>query len=235
MRVPRTEPEFSPGVALMAWFGAFLGANIGVAIIVSATGYLNVPVRTWPLWLEALTLLPLWAALVIAVIAVSRLRGTGRPRRDFGLSVRPIDAAVGIPVGVLTQMIFVPLLYFPIQWIFGKQDLEKPAKDLTNTATGVGLVLLAVLVIVGAPLFEELFFRGLLLRSFQARVNDGVALLVSSALFAVAHFQWLQLPGLVLFGLVAGYLAQRTGRLGASIFAHAGFNAYTIIYLVARR
>lgn len=235
MRVPRTEPEFSPGVALTAWLGAFVGANVAVAIIVSATGYLNVPVRTWPLWLTTVTLLPLWVAMFIAVIAVSRLRGTGRPRRDFGLSVRPIDAAIGFPTGVLLQMVFVPLLYIPVQWIFGKHDIDKAAKDLTNTATGAGLVLLAVLVIVGAPFFEELFFRGLLMRSFQARVNDGVALVVSATLFGVAHFQLLQLPGLILFGLVAGYLAQRTGRLGASMFAHAGFNAYTIIYLVARR
>ena len=219
----------------MAWLGAFLAANIAVAIIVGAAGYLKVPTRTWPLWLEALTLIPLWLALVVAVVAVSRWRGTGRPRRDFGLSARPIDAVVGFPVGVLTQVIFVPLLYVPVQWIFGHHDLNKPAKDLTNTATGAGLALLAVLVIIGAPVFEELFFRGLLMRSFQARVNDGVALLVSATLFGVAHFQLLQLPGLILFGLVAGYLAQRTGRLGASIFAHAGFNAYTIFYLVATR
>jgi membrane protease YdiL (CAAX protease family) len=36
----------------------------------------------------------------------------------------------------------------------------------------------------------------------------------------------------VLFGLVAGYLAMRTGRLGMSVLAHAGFNATTVFLLL---
>jgi membrane protease YdiL (CAAX protease family) len=235
MRVPRTQPEFSPLVAVLAWLAAFVAAAVGQSIIVTATGYADIKARDWPLWLQAATLAPLWVALVAAMIIVSRMRGTGRVRRDYGLVVRPIDAAVGFPAGVLTQMVFVPLLYVPVQWIFGKLDIDRPAKDLTNTAKGAGITLLVILVVVGAPIIEELFFRGLVLRSFQARVNDGLALLVSATLFGLAHFQPLQLPGLILFGLVAGYLAQRTGRLGASIFAHAGFNAYTVAVLIARR
>ena len=35
-----------------------------------------------------------------------------------------------------------------------------------------------------------------------------------------------------MFGLVAGYCAQRTGRLGMSICAHAGFNATTVVVLL---
>jgi membrane protease YdiL (CAAX protease family) len=31
---------------------------------------------------------------------------------------------------------------------------------------------------------------------------------------------------------VAGYCAQRTGRLGMSVFAHAGFNATTVLILL---
>jgi len=235
MRAPRAEPEFSPALALAAWAASFLFANIGVAAVVAASGHDLNDTKSWPLWVQALSLLPLWLALVASLVVVSHVRGTGRPRRDYGLAVRPSDALIGFPLGVLTQAVFVPLLYVPIQWIIGHQDIDKPAKDLTNTAKGIGLVLLTVLVVVGAPIIEELFFRGLVLRSFQARVNDGLALVASAVLFGVAHFQPLQLPGLVLFGLVAGYLAQRTGRLGASMFAHAGFNAYTIVYLVTHR
>ena len=93
------------------------------------------------------------------------------------------------------------------------------------------MVLLVVLVVVGAPIIEELFFRGLLLRSIQARWSDTLALVGSSVLFGLAHFELLQLPALVMFGLVAGYCAQRTGRLGMSIWAHVGFNATTVAFL----
>ena len=77
------------------------------------------------------------------------------------------------------------------------------------------------MVVVGAPIIEELFFRGLLMRSIQARWNDSLALVASSLFFALVHFQPLQIPGLFMFGLIAGTCAQRTGRLGMSIFAHA--------------
>jgi len=35
-----------------------------------------------------------------------------------------------------------------------------------------------------------------------------------------------------LFGLVAGRLAQKDGRIGRAIWAHIGFNATTIIILL---
>ena len=43
------------------------------------------------------------------------------------------------------------------------------------------------------------------------------------------------LPALIMFGLVAGYCAQRTKRLGMSIFAHAGFNGTTVVILLLSR
>jgi membrane protease YdiL (CAAX protease family) len=88
---------------------------------------------------------------------------------------------------------------------------------------------------VAAPVVEELFFRGLVLRSIQARYSDWLAVVGSAVLFALVHFQPVQLPALLLFGIVVGYLALRTKRLGMSIFAHAGFNATTIVYLLASR
>jgi uncharacterized protein len=133
---------------------------------------------------------------------------------------------VGVPIGVGLQLVFVPALY----WLLGvlgldASDLDKPAQELSQKARGgVGVVLLVVLVVLGAPIIEELFFRGLVLRSFQAGHRDGLALIGSAVMFAMAHFQVLQFPGLLLFGLVAGYAAQRTQRLGLCMAIHLGFN-----------
>ena len=57
---------------------------------------------------------------------------------------------------------------------------------------------------------------------------------ISALFFGVVHFEPLQTPALVLFGLVAGWLVQRYGRLGPSIFAHMAFNAITVAILLAR-
>ena len=58
--------------------------------------------------------------------------------------------------------------------------------------------------------------------------NDSLSIVITAVLFALVHFQALQLPGLILFGLVAGYLANRYGRLGPAIFAHVGFNGAAV-------
>ncbi len=70
------------------------------------------------------------------------------------------------------------------------------------------------------------------MRSIQARWNDGLALVASALFFSLVHFQPLQIPGLFVFGLVLGTCAQRTGRLGMSIFAHAAFNATAVVMLL---
>ena len=58
-----------------------------------------------------------------------------------------------------------------------------------------------------------------------------MALVVSALIFAGIHFELLLLPGLFVAGLLFGYLAQRSGRLGPAIFAHIGFNVATIVAL----
>jgi membrane protease YdiL (CAAX protease family) len=57
----------------------------------------------------------------------------------------------------------------------------------------------------------------------------------SAILFGLAHFEALQLAALILFGLILGTLAYRTGRLGPTIVAHAAFNAVTVLTLTLNR
>ncbi len=130
----------------------------------------------------------------------------------------------------------VPLLYVPIFWIFGHRDLSEAAKDLTDRASGPGIGLLILLVVIGAPIVEELFFRGFMMGALERTTRSRAwGLWISALFFGAVHFQPLQTPALVLFGLVAGWLAQRYQRLGPSIFAHMGFNAVTIAILLAER
>ena len=173
-----------------------------------------------PLWLDAVLQVPLWVSLLGGVVIISRRWGTGRLREDYGLRFRAFDV-LGIPIGIVTQAVLVPALYWAS--CRSTRRREQPGQALTDRAgERFRVVLLVLMVVVGAPIIEELFFRGLLMRSIQARWNDGLALVASSVFFGLVHFQPLQFPGLVLFGLIAGTCAQRTGRLGMSILAHSG-------------
>ena len=162
----------------------------------------------------------------------SRRKGTGDLAADMRLRVEPRDAVVGIPTGVFTQVVLVPLLYVPIFWIFGHLDLSQDAKDLTNKANGARSGAARP-----AGRGRRPDRRGALLpwasrwARWSARAARRGPCWISALLFGAGHFEPLQTAALVLFGLVAGYLVQRYGRLGPSIFAHVGFNAVTIAVL----
>jgi uncharacterized protein len=214
------------------WLVAFVVAVVGGAVVVSAAGYSDTDVEDFPLWLVAVTVLLLWVPLVAGTVLVTRRLGTGHPARDLGLRFATSDL-IGIPLGIATQLVFVEGLYRVLEAVgVDTSGLDEPAQDLGDRADQpIWVVLLVVMVVVGAPLVEEVFFRGLLMRSLQARWNDVLALIASAVFFGLVHLQGLQLPGLILFGLVAGICAQRTGRLGMSIFAHAAFNATALVGL----
>lgn len=174
----------------------------------------------------------LWTFLVGVPLVATRFKGAG-PVRDLGLRFRPVDLAA-FPLGVALQAVVVPALYWPLLRLLDRTagDVESEARELTDAASGAGIAVLVVIVCIGAPFAEELFFRGLLLRAVEKRWSLAVAVVASTVVFGLSHFQGIQLPALLLFGAVAGVLTVRTGRLGPAILCHAGFNAWTLFLLL---
>lgn len=222
------------------WFGAatggwvlaqVVGAVVG-AIVLVATGHVDDP-DDIPLTLVAILQVPLWAGLLGAPVLVAA-RGRGLVA-DLGLRAKLIDPLTGLLVGVGSQFLLVPLVSIPWALLLDRDtdDLADVARDLTDKATDpVGVVLLIVIVVLGAPVVEELFFRGLVQRSLGRWLPAWGAVTVQAVAFGFTHFQLLQLPALVAFGAVLGVLAHRTGRLGPGIAAHMAFNAVTVTVLL---
>jgi membrane protease YdiL (CAAX protease family) len=185
-----------------------------------------------PLWAVTLLQIPLWISLLAAVWIAAGRRADGLVDR-LGFSARRGDAPAGLLLGVVTQLVFVPLLYAVIFWFIGDRDVSSDARALTDRADSiVGVALLLVGVGLVAPVVEELFFRGLAQATFERSVGRWAGLLAAAVLFAVVHFQVLQFPALLLFGLIAGGLFQRQGRLGGAIWTHVGFNLTTLVVLL---
>jgi membrane protease YdiL (CAAX protease family) len=163
---------------------------------------------------------------------VTRFKGRGLVE-DLGARIEARDILPGIGLGLVAQLVVIPLLYYLVILRLVDGDLSGPARDLTDRADGpLGVTLLILVAAVGAPLVEELFYRGFLLRGLERRFGPTPALWISSIVFAAIHFQPLQFPALLIFGLLAGWLALRTGRLGPSWAAHVGFNAITVLILL---
>lgn len=177
----------------------------------------------------------LWVGMLGSILLLVRGRG-GDLRSELGIRFRPLDAVVGLALGVACQLVLVPLVSAPWIRLLGEDgdQLREPACRLADKADDpVGVALLVLITVIGAPIVEELFFRGFVQRAAVARLGRGPGLAVTAVAFGLVHFQLLQLPALVAFGLVLGLLADRTGRLGPSILTHMAFNATTVLFLVA--
>jgi membrane protease YdiL (CAAX protease family) len=209
------------------------------AIAEGATGYRVGSGKPLPVAVISANVAGLWLGLAGAAVIASRRYGSGNLGRDFGFRVGAWwDLPIGALVGLACQYLLVPLLYLPFRHFDRSidQQLSQPVhQDTGGVHTPATAVVILLFLAIGAPLFEELFFRGLLLRSLLGRLPAVVAILITSVLFALAHFEAVQFAGLAVFGVVVGYLAWRTGRLGPSIGAHVAFNAAAVLSVVHLR
>lgn len=211
---------------------SLLLANIVGSAIYYAAGWSSR--ASVPMWGMALTQVPLWAGYLGVTLWATKTKGSG-PKRDLGATLRWYDVPVGLAIGTAAQLLVLPVIYKPIFVLSGtnEEDLSAPAEALASRAGSTGgWILFGVLVGLCAPVVEELFYRGIFLRSLTKRgMSDLGAVIVTSAVFGAIHFQVLQFAGLFAFGVIAATLAVVTGRLGASVAAHVGFNMTTVVML----
>lgn len=212
---------------------AYVATIVFQPLVLAVTGQSDVSDSAdWPLGTIALLQVPFYGAMVGTAVWATSRKGRG-PVTDLGVRARWVDIPLGIVVGIVVQLSIV-LLYVPLFWWtdIDRNDIDKPARELSDKAHGAGVLLLILIVVIAAPIVEEIFFRGLLLRALERRVGTPLAVVLSAAVFGATHFQALQFPALFVFGLVAGALFVRTGRLGPGIVAHLAFNATAVYALL---
>jgi membrane protease YdiL (CAAX protease family) len=196
-----------------------------------------------------------YALLLVCLFIVARRRGLGSLKRDFGFELRWIDLLIGVGLVIALQVANV------IVYDFAIHVLGLPNENVSNVTLpkSRALAIFDALVVasVFAPIVEELVFRGLLMRAVRnfvirrakfegpstTRRAQRVSILVSAMVFAAAHLYEAQNltmlfvlgVSIFIFGLVAGAVATRTGRLGPSIMIHMLTNGLATVLLLSSR
>jgi membrane protease YdiL (CAAX protease family) len=223
-----------PGLGI-ALVGAVVGFALASAIGAALAAADDPGARTAEL---ALSSLGLWSALVGTCVLVSRRRGTGSLVRDLGFRFRRIDIGLGF-AGALAGRLVAGMVLAPIP-IFPTRNLrevdESVLEDGIHGATA--WIVIVLVVCVGAPLVEELFFRGLLQPRLVTRLGPTIGIGVASLVFGAAHLVAWEGPITLAYGwsiagagLVLGLVRHHAGRLGPAIAAHAIFNAQAMLVL----
>lgn len=175
--------------------------------------------------------MPMYLTYVVAYIpplVYLYILGTGRGDggaaavRPSGL--RPGRQAAAVAVAVPVELAVIVLAGAATSWIETPQWYTELFRSMMQT----GLLSTAVTVCVLAPVMEEFLFRRIVLCSLARRMSGWKALLLSSLMFAAAHFNlWQALPAFIL-GCLLGWICLRTGNWWASVLLHALNNSLTI-------
>ena len=77
-----------------------------------------------------------------------------------------------------------------------------------------------MMMVVAAPLLEELLFRGIILKGLLNRYKPGTAIVISSILFGVAHLNPWQFVAAFVLGIFMGWIYYHTSNLVLVIVIH---------------
>lgn len=194
-----------------------------------------------------------YGSLIGAAVVASRRSGLRRLSLDFGLAFRWVDLWWGLLIAVVAKA----SVYVYIVLADAITGAEPTGGNLSLSESSIWIVVNGlVFTALVAPFAEELFMRGLLLRSVRNAILRGwlqrrpqpadrqtqitaviVAIAVSSLIFMGLHMFQSTDPALLIvlgfstltLGVLNGIAAVRTGRLGAPIVAHVAFNASSVI------
>lgn len=210
--------------------------TLGVAIVHGVGGLsplVSSPPATW--WTNSLGLLGLWLGMLGAVYWAAQ-NGAMAWRFDAWRRAGWRDLGF-VVVGVVVQVV-VDGAYRP----FHVAHLNAPVQRLFGSTNAVTFFFLAVLTGMVAPVVEECFFRATVFRALRiaaqrtlSRGATAVAVITSALLFALAHGEIPQIPGLFFIGAVLAIIYARTERIWPCVLAHVGFNMTTVGLLAAQR
>lgn len=231
MSLPEGPRRWGIAEVLIGLFGSFTLSTIFLLTYNQITGYQ--PGDETTVGSVLLGLLGVWIAFGGAVFIASRYRGNRSLAVDFGLRFKyPQDIGWGVLAAGAAQLgtYVIYLLIYLVNSDKAK-DFSEPAETLTSLATGWAIVPLFFSICLIAPFLEELFFRGLVMRTFSRIWGEWPGIVFSSVLFGLIHFQALQIPALAVVGMAFALVVRHTGRLGPAIIGHCLFNAVSFFTL----
>jgi uncharacterized protein len=131
---------------------------------------------------------------------------------------------MGIGCGLLAASYFVILIHNLVLFAFGVDTQgEQIMKLFAEMDAPVWFIIVGAIF---APLVEEIFFRGFLFQGFRHRYGWIAAMLLSSAIFAIAHLDLVVLIPTFILGCLLAYVYHRSNSVWPGIILHFLVNSF---------
>jgi membrane protease YdiL (CAAX protease family) len=171
------------------------------------------------------------ASLAGIAFAVGARAGAGSGAA-LGLR-RPVRSAIWMAAAAYLSYIVFALVYSAL--VHPQQ--EDVTRDLGFGHGPLGTVAAGLLIVVAAPVSEEIFFRGFIFGGFRHRLPFAAAAVISAVIFGLFHYTGPGsigvVPQLAFLGLALCWLYEETGSIYPSIGVHAVNNALAFAILTS--
>lgn len=145
------------------------------------------------------------------------------------------------PISIKATIKYILLGYF-IYWVVMmvitnlmlEFNVELPGFSMQEShmplmgSSSIEWVLSVLIMIVIAPIFEEIFFRGFIFKTMLERSRTWIAFLISGAIFAGIHFEFDTFMPLFFLGLILNWIFFETKSIYPGILFHIINNAIAL-------
>ena len=177
-------------------------------------------------WAVIFSFLVSWmVVLIIGILAITVL-----------LMIVGVGEGPAFSIGsIVIEIILIPMILF---FIYVDGSLERTRellrfgslkRGLTIGSSSSALILTFISICILTPISEELLFRGYILDSINRIHGKWPAILLSSLLFGLFHFDPYIIGMAAIGGVIYGWIRIRTGSLIPGIVAHAMWNTMALI------
>lgn len=203
-----------------------LALLLGISSIPIPTTLENI--NTWSILVSYLLQVGVMFALVwFFAIKLRRARWSELGLRPYGIFRSLLLAVVAFILTFISNIIYGLIA----SRFVSMEDLQ--SRVLKAILSGkVSLALLIPIVILIAPVVEEIFFRGFIYPAFRKKMGVAWGILLSSLVFALFHFEPYQIPPLLVIGAILAFIYERTRSLVPAIVLHGLNNGFYMLVLM---
>ncbi len=175
------------------------------------------------------------ALLAVSLVAIAfwvGARASFASGAALGLR-RPLRSPIWMAAAAYLAYIVFALVYSS----FVHPQQEDVTRDLGFGQGTVGAIASGLLIVVAAPVSEEIFFRGFIFGGFRRRLPFPAAAVISALIFGLFHYTGPGslgvVPQLAFLGLALCWLYEETGSIYPTMGVHAVNNALAFAILTS--
>ena len=169
---------------------------------------------------------------IIAIFISFKLRINLVPNNLGCINYKYINSLIQKIIILWPILVFVSIVSKMIFSEFTEQNIVKDVRKLNNFYEFLTVFIMVVIV---APVIEEILFRGLIYRVFKGLVGPFIAAFISSILFSFVHINLLSFPYLFIFGIVLCTYYEKENTIVTPILIHSIFNGIMLTLILVTR